>query len=380
MPLNYLDLQPKIRAYAQRAAATFSKQETRLSELLDWLQECADTPAAEVRERCRAHNTTRCALPSNETVNSTYPAPPEAGACILLAADGSQIIPSTHDAVPLALVNTSLISMNNAGDDPPEVTVISEILNLEDNGVEIELLSEDLINLRRDVAEVRIIRAYQPEQALPVIALRDGPLELFHQPQESQAFKSAFDEYIRMLNQLSEKDFSLAGYIDRSQSTTLTQMLTIFKTGQPVPRESAVPADKTLMAMLLAPGRRSALFELQSTSSQHYRGDLAVHFFYLNVSASDKPYIVRVEIPAWVANKAEKVNRLHAILLEQCRMLGKRPYPYLLHRSHEEAVVHFAEKEQLQITLQAELLRQGVDVFQISNKLAAKELPKRTRM
>ena len=380
MPLNYLDLQPKIRAYAQRAAAAFSKQETQLSELMEWLQACAETPQSEVIERCRQHNTTRCALPAGEAVDSAHPAPPKAGACILLAADGSQIIPSTHDAVPLALINTSLISMNNEGSQPPKVTVLSEILNLEESGVEIDLLSEDLISLRRDVAEIQIIQAFQPEQALPVIALRDGPLELFHQPQESQAFKEAFEEYISLLKSLSEKDFSLAGYIDRSQSTTITQMLTIYQTGQPIPRERAALADKALMATLLAPGQRSALFELQSTSSQHYHGKLAIHFFYLNVSAGDKPYIVRVEIPAWVAADISQVDRMHAVLLEQCGMLGKRPYPYLLHRSHEEAVVHFDEKEQLQLSLQAELLKQGVDILQISNKLAAKELPKRTRM
>ena len=380
MPLNYLDLQPKIRAYAQRAAAAFSKQETQLAELLEWLHACAETPQSEVSERCRQHNTTRCALPAGETVDSAFPAQSQAGACILLAADGSQIIPNTHDAVPLALVNTSLISLNNQSGQPPRVSVVSEILNMEPDGVEIELLSEDLINLRRDVAEVRIIQTYQPSDDLPVIALRDGPLELFHQPQESDIFKQAFAEYIELLTQLHEQNYSLAGYIDRSQSTTLTQMLTIFKTGQPVPRERAALADKTLMAKLLPPGQRSAIFALQSTSSQHYREDLAVHFFYLNVSSNDKPYIVRVEIPAWVARDAGKVERLHATLLEQCRLLGQRPYPYVLHRSHEEAVVHFDEKEQLQLTLQTELLKQGVDIFQISNKLAAKELSNRTRM
>jgi hypothetical protein len=380
MPLNYLDLQPKIRAYAQRAAAAFSKQETQLTELLEWLRACAETSQSEVVERCRQHNTTRCALPAGEAVNSTHPAPTQAAACLLLAADGSQIIPSTHDAVPLALINTSLISMNNRSSQPPQVSVVSEILETESDGVEIELLSEDLINLRRDVAEVQIIQAYQPTDDLPVIALRDGPLELFHQPQEGAIFKKAFSEYIELLTQLHEQDYSLAGYIDRSQSTTITQMLTIFKTGQPVPRERAALADKALMERLLAPGQRSAIFALQSTSSQHYREELAIHFFYLNVSAGDKPYIVRVEIPAWVAKDNGKVERLHATLLEQCRLLGKRPYPYLLHRSHEEAVVHFDEKEQLQLTLQTELLKQGVDIFQISNKLAAKELSNRTRM
>jgi hypothetical protein len=380
MPLNYLELQPKIRAYAQRAAATFSKQEKQLDELLKWLHACALAPQDEVSRHCRQFNTTRCALPAGESVDSTHPAPSITDDCILLAADGSQIVPSAHDAVPLALINTSLIAMQSQGTQPPWVSVQSEILEPEQDGVEIELLSEDLINLHRDVAEIRIIQTFQPESELPVIALRDGPLELFHQPLEGQIFKKAFAQYLALLQQLHQQRFSLAGYIDRSQSTTITQMATIFQTGQPVPKDRSALTDTSLMAQLLSPGERSAIFELQSTSSQHYQGALAIHFFYLNVSTSEMPYIVRVEVPAWVASNAASVDRLHAVLLAQCSLLGKRPYPYLLHRSHEEAIVHFDEKEQLQLHLQAELLKHGVDFTQNSNKLAAKELPKRTRM
>jgi NurA-like 5'-3' nuclease len=82
---------------------------------------------------------------------------------------------------------------------------------------------------------------------------------------------------------------------------------------------------------------------------------LRVHFFYLNVGRPEKAYIVRVELPAWVAGNPEKIERLQNVLLEQCRVMSSRPYPYLLHRAHEEAVVHYDEKEQLQRALLQEL-------------------------
>ncbi len=138
--------------------------------------------------------------------------------------------------------------------------------------------------------------------------------------------------------------------------------------------------DTTLLAGILPAGQRSAIFALQSSSSDNYPEALRIHFFYLNVSTNDNDYIVRVEIPAWVAEDTDKVNRLHALLLAQCRIMGGRPYPYLLHRAHETAVVHFDEKAQLQDALAQELQRQGLDVPQPSNKLAAKGLQKRTRM
>jgi hypothetical protein len=60
--------------------------------------------------------------------------------------------------------------------------------------------------------------------------------------------------------------------------------------------------------------------------------------------------------------------------------MGTRPYPYLLHRAHEEAVVHFDEKEQLVSRLAVELQRCGLGISTVSNKLSAKELGSRTRM
>jgi hypothetical protein len=60
--------------------------------------------------------------------------------------------------------------------------------------------------------------------------------------------------------------------------------------------------DLWLFQQLLQPGERSAVFGLQSSSRAHYKGGLALHFFYLNTSRDDHPNLVRVEIPAWVAD------------------------------------------------------------------------------
>ena len=126
---------------------------------------------------------------------------------------------------------------------------------------------------------------------------------------------------------------------------------------------------------ILPSGQRSAVFGIQSGSRTHYTGDLALHFFYLNVGIEKHPALVRVEIPKWVADDEEKLNLLHAALLEQCRMMGARPYPYVLHRAHEIAVVKFEEKRQLEQMLQLELRKAGVVPEAGSNKQSAKELP-----
>jgi len=60
--------------------------------------------------------------------------------------------------------------------------------------------------------------------------------------------------------------------------------------------------------------------------------------------------------------------------------MGSQPYPYILHRAHEEAVVHFDEKEKLTSLLSFLLQQSGVEIGSRSYKSSAKELQKRTRM
>ena len=93
----------------------------------------------------------------------------------------------------------------------------------------------------------------------------------------------------------------------------------------------------------------------------------------------DHPWITRTEIPAWVAEDAGMLNRLQAVLVNQSRMMGTRPYPYALHRAHEVAVVSLAEKEQLEQMVIAEMYRRGVSVEEKSYKQSHKELEGRTR-
>jgi NurA-like 5'-3' nuclease len=125
---------------------------------------------------------------------------------------------------------------------------------------------------------------------------------------------------------------------------------------------------------LLKKGERSAIFIIQSSSRNHYKGKLEIHFFYLNVGSDKHPWIVRVEIPAWVAEDEEKVNLLHASLIRQCEIMGAKPYPYLLHRAHETALVKQEEKQQIEQMLMQELRNQNEKVDEGSYKQSAKDL------
>jgi hypothetical protein len=118
---------------------------------------------------------------------------------------------------------------------------------------------------------------------------------------------------------------------------------------------------------------------MQSQSAKSYQGALKLHFFYLNVGYDKRPYVARVEIPAWVAENQEYLDSLHAVLIEQCRVMGARPYPYLLHRAHETAVVKLPEKDQVTAMITQELRRRGLAVGDLSGKQSAKNSEGRGR-
>jgi hypothetical protein len=70
---------------------------------------------------------------------------------------------------------------------------------------------------------------------------------------------------------------------------------------------------------------------------------------------------------------------VHAALVQQCRALGARAYPYILHRAHEAAVVTYEEKEQVTQMIVQELYRRIGTAGEISHKQNAKNAEGRTR-
>ena len=383
MPLNYLQLQPQIEQYGQRAVLNRQNLDVKLKVALDLLHQCGRRHA-EIRHSINdkisnRQHVDRCALLSGEPSDSAFDTAETASNYVLITSDGSQIIPNPHDALPVALVNTSRLCFQPGSGLAPQVDVFTQFFTDASGQIELSDVNEDLINLKRDVEEMRVLAEYQNDANLPIIALGDGPLELFHQPRSEEDFARAFDMYQAALRVLLGKGAIIAGYTDRQRAPLVIKMLeSLDEEDQAINLDGL--DDLVLFSEVLKPGQRSAIFALWSSSSQKYTGDLALHFFYFNVGSEKFPWIARVEIPAWVAADPEQVSLLQQVLLDQCRLMGTRPYPYLLHRAHEEAVVHFDEKEQLMSRLAVELQRCGLGLSAQSNKLGAKELQSRTRM
>jgi hypothetical protein len=253
------------------------------------------------------------------------------------------------------------------------------------------MLTEDMVALGRDLSERKKLLELALQYSEPVITLTDGPMELWGAEGSSQEdYRRNREIHLSILSQLQSEKIITAGYIDKPAADLVIRLLEISQV--PDNEMKGIRKIHSLRGIsdrwlfgeegnpLLKKGERSAIFIIQSSSRSHYKGDLEIRFFYLNAGSDKHPWIVRVEIPAWVANDNEKVNLLHASLLEQCEIMGAKPYPYVLHRSHEIAVVKQEEKKQIEQMLTQELRNQNEEVDEGSYKQSAKDLTGRTRM
>ncbi len=253
---------------------------------------------------------------------------------------------------------------------------------------EYKLTNEGAISLRRDLNERVAIDDISKDLKGSIINFIDGTIEIWGAKdiEDAKAYERSVQSYLTILSRLQSRSIATAGYVDKPSANLVVRLLEMVMA---LPKElenlrDYHPLDGTTDLwlfgdqnddfQLLKPGERSAVFGLQSGSEKYYKGALSLHFFYLNVSRSERhPQIARVEIPKWVVEDKEKLDLVQAVLLEQCGMMGSRPYPYLLNRAHEIAVVKQDEKQQIEQMLAIELRRNREPVGNASNKQGGKD-------
>ena len=385
MPVNFQELQSQVHDFGDKSA----RRQERLGNLRAHMHTLLDACAQQQEDlyqkvqRALIYNPgLRCAMPTREALNARFPAPMLPPAVTILAADGSQITPSRHDAVEFCVINVGVMRAPIGAGAPPASFTRSRLLEVEELYTAEGLITEAKVALLRDLSERQVLVELAQAESTPVITLTDGPLELFFERRETEDYRTLLQDYLAVLARLARMGASTAGYVDKPEGELVGRLLEVAalpdedirQAGKKRPFQGVI--DETLFReILLAPGERSALFAIQSSSAQKFKDELALHFFYLNVGRPGHPWLARVEVPAWVAQDQPLLDTLHAALLAQSQILSLRPYPYLLHRAHEVAVVSLPEKEQIEQMIMAEYSRRGMEIGQKSNKQAHKDLP-----
>jgi len=379
-----------IRQQVQQLGETAVQREQELGErrelalaLLESNSEDLDGLKQRVQDVVRNHDPSlRCAMPVDEVLTTAAPLPALPDKMTVLAADGSQISPDRHAEVNYAVVNVGAIQMRRGSSEAPETSITSQLMYDEQLYSATGTISEASLALMRDREERLILGNLAEKAQPPVVAFTDGPMELWGGKgggsEERADFQASLKLYLEALVRLEKLNVITGGYVDKPAANLVVRTLEVAMTPQAelADIKKLQPlrgvTDLSIFKELLAVDERSAVFAIQSQSAKSYQDGLKLHFFYLNVGRAERSYVARVEIPAWVAEDKENLDNLQAVLIEQCRVMGARPYPYLLHRAHETAVVKLPEKEQVTAMITQELRRRGLAVGDLSNKQSAK--------
>lgn len=389
MPIDFVSVYQKIQEIGAGAQERRRKMEERRAQTRDLLAAYAselDFLRSKVDAAKAADANIRCAVPLDEPLDSAHPAPGPVTDATLLAADGSQIIPDRHDAVQFGLINVGALALRLDSGEAPKIYTDSQLLFDHELYTETGSITQDAIEFSRDIAERKKLLELAKEQKGVLIALTDGPVEIWGAKSASEGdYLKTLEQHKSILSQLQSRDVTVAGYVDKPGADLVIRLLELTQLTPEQMKEIRKQhplrgvTDRWLFGEILKSRERSAVFAIQSSSRARYTGSLSLHFFYLNVGDAKHPAIVRVEIPEWVAKDESKLERLHSTLIQQCQVMGARPYPYILHRAHEIAVVSFEEKKQIEQMIQAEQLKNHEDLDDMSAKQSAKNLPRRTR-
>ena len=368
MPLNYAQLEHSRGQFAAQYAAWQAELNNRASILKGLFSEAAAKPdllRQAIEEAEQQLTNLYLAKPTDEPILTHKGLPCTPASYTLIAADGSQIVPSRHRALQFGVVNVGLIKAHIGSGEAPEIRVETELLALDQiQTAEGTLIGEDEVALLRDLAERKLIRqAVSPEDLEPVITLTDGPLDVFYRSTiQGDRGQEVQREVFEIDQDLRRRSVVTAGYIDKPGSAMLSRMLAIFqckRQGLPLEsnnRELNLSDRIILQEILRLPGERSAIFEAITRSARKPASSLPVAFFYLNVSNDEnEPCLVRLEFPLWVSEVPGLVDMLHAVIYKEAQVLDSHPYPYLLHRSHELAVVKRVEADEIEVMLQSQL-------------------------
>jgi hypothetical protein len=333
-----------------------------------------------------------------EGILNRYPA----GACpkdyVVAASDGSHIDVDRHQSARLFLLNTGLAALRY-GSSPgaefyssPRLYFGEDMLAIRAGDGRQVPVEGPLLGIMRTIEEFRALAGCLETMPtrLPAVGLTDGSLILWglagQRYEEYVARHFLEDGLLKQMDRfygLSDQGLAaVVSYISFPRSADVVNVLRLQMCpyqpvdcdrycagkydGRPCDQVGGL-ADRDIFGGRLADGERSAMFCSRSSVNERY-GLHSVCFFYVRVGDE----IARLEVPAWVADRVELLDFVHALTVEQCRKgFG---YPVALSEAHEQAVVTGADRVQFWEMVQRVLEEEGVETHG-----SMKQRSKRTR-
>jgi hypothetical protein len=329
-----------------------------------------------------------------DTVRALPEAPP---AYAVVATDGSQIDLDRHGAVACYLINIGRVFIRYGHSPTARLTSSPALYYSEDElylkeGARRVLIEGNYLSARRDVDEGVALAELADEfltDDLPALALQDGTLVRWSLTGAERFVQDYFIErYLGYLERMRQRGIPVASYISRPRSPEVVGAIRLMlcpdvdvpagrgakcsecsdvRAGREpscAPCQGLVDAD--VLGARLAEGQRGPLFASLSRINVERYGEHLIHFFHMRVGRE----LCRVELPRWVAAEPELVDRVHALVYDQCARGGG--YPVAIARAHEQAIVRNADRNAFLRMLEGSLYRAEA-AADVSAKKASKE-------
>ena len=329
-------------------------------------------------------------LPNAEAINSIVPEPALPPLATVLAVDGSQVYPDEQAPVHYYLLNIGQFLYPHGMDHTPEQLTFPELRYHKDHVHDRygRIIRNSVVDDRRTVAEMQRLAesAWQHRGASPhLLALYDNRLMYQASSPDPREVEQLTQRYMGALVHLHDSNAILAGYIDNPyQANRVMRLLYLLSLNDAadVQRHQAdlVRAgdleglrDFQFFSAVLKDGERSAIMVQNSPQNKTYRDkgeNYEIAFFYMKVYNAYQSKVVRVDLPVWVARDRERVDALHALLIHQCKLQGRNPYPYAITRADELAVVTGKDRDKLEELINVEIRRVKQDL--VGRTLTAK--------
>lgn len=269
----------------------------------------------------------------------------------VLGVDGSQVYPDRHQGTACFLINIGVVELAYGTQGKPILLDSTPYLY---TGAEDEVATSDsheLVNCRRQELEFKIglersqaLKTAHPED--PFLFLVDGSLIFWHLESKDAELKDYFlHKYLVYLEQLYAAQIPYAGYISLPKSKELVNLLRFaisdgnLKSEAPDLDHVEHIVDAGVARLYLDTYMRSIVFKNNSSITQMYPAHSIPHFFYLDVESE----IIRVEIPAWIAQKPQLLEQTARIIVDQA--IKGRGYPVALAEAHEQAVIKGPDRD-----------------------------------
>jgi len=308
----------------------------------------------------------------------------------VVAADGSQIMPSHHEVHTCYLLNIGIAAITYGGRTAPVLESIPFLYSRPDDLYPLVdrrrfHIDELYVSMERTILEIETLAdkaLLMKSTGVAVLALYDGSLIPWSVEKLSDGYQNRYVERLSAaLERLQQQAIPLVGYLSQSRSADLVNCLRIWQCPYPssncrlhcdhlneddFPCSEIWPAsDRQLLREHLQPADCSAIFLSGAGVSRFFGKEDRICFSYLNVGEE----IARLEFPRWVYDDELLASALSMVLSQTKKGLG---YPVSLAEAHHLAVIRGADRDQFFDLMTRQLLALGVSGLRTSIKEAKK--------